>query len=61
MALVIGSGIFSLRDRLNDRGPVHTLQQKITPQIVERVQNEYEEEDPARKTSQDDGMHFQGR
>lgn len=61
MALVIGSRMLSLMDVLNDSGPVHTLQEAITPEMVVAVQNQYEEEIRAREVSHSGGIHIQAR
>jgi len=40
-----------LRDWTNGRGPVHTLDQEITPEMLAVVQHEYAEKDRERRMS----------
>lgn len=51
MVLVIGLRMFSACVRANSSGPVHTLQEGITPEMVAALQNEYETEDRVIKES----------
>jgi len=44
MVLIVGSRIHSLREGLNDSGPVHTVQEKITSEIDLGVQSQFEED-----------------
>jgi hypothetical protein len=44
MALIVGSRIHSLREVLNDSGPVHTVQEKITSEIIVGVPSQFEED-----------------
>jgi len=51
MVLVIGLRMVSTCVQANGSGPVHTLQEEITPEMVAAVQNEYETEDRVIKES----------
>jgi hypothetical protein len=60
MALDIGLRM-SLLDGAKNRGPVHTLQEEITPDMVAHVQAEYEIEDRGRKGSRSFSFTGTGR
>jgi hypothetical protein len=62
LALVIGLRS-SFSNELTNSGPVHTLREELTPEMVAAQQKEYQTEDQARKASRtgEHGMHFPRR
>jgi hypothetical protein len=59
MVLAIGLRIYSL-GLTDNSGPVHTLQEEVTPEVLAAVEQKHQTESQVRKGSQDrsHGIHF---